>query len=278
MTALAEALWSSKENLGWEDFRSRLESQLDRFDAMGANYSEGSYGINFITEFDEARQQFMVTFEVEHLNADIRYTLDGTEPVATSTKYEKPLIINQTSTIKAAIFTNGIINETFSEKIIVFHQGIGSRVSYKIQPEPQYPGQGEKTLVDGLKGSQNHRDGNWQGFNGNDLDINIDLGSEKTVNTVSASFHQSHRNWIFLPTGIEVSLSIDGTNFTTAKTAENTVPPKTDGAFSHDLAVTFAGEKAKFIHLKAKNLGVCPAWHGAAGDKAWLFVDEVVVE
>jgi len=28
----------------------------------------------------------------------------------------------------------------------------------------------------------------------------------------------------------------------------------------------------------AKNRGVCPAWHPGAGQKAWLFVDEIAVE
>lgn len=278
MTALAEVLWSPKESQKWEDFRSRLEFQFDRFDVMGVNYSEGSYAVNFITKFDEANQQFQITFETEHLNADIRYTLDGTEPLATSTKYERPLIINQTTTIKAAIFTSGIINETWSEKTIVFHKGIGAKVEYQVLPDSRYPGQGDKSLVDGLKGTLNHRDGLWQGFNGDDLDITIDLGSEKTIKTVAASFYQSQRNWIFLPQSIEVNISTDGNNWAGIKTAENTESPQKDGSFTHTLSINFDSVNARFIKLKAKNLGTCPAWHPGAGDSAWLFVDEVVVE
>lgn len=278
MTALAEVLWSPKESLNWEDFRNRLEFQFDRFDAMGVNYSEGSYTVNFVTKFDETNQQFEIAFETEQLNADIRYTLDGTEPLATSTKYEKPLIINQTTTIKAAIFTSGIINETWSEKTIVFHKGIGAKVEYQNPPDSRYPGQGEKSLVDGLKGTLNHRDGLWQGFNGTDLDITIDLGSEKTIQTVAASFFQSHRNWIFLPKAIEVSISSDGNSFSGSSKAENTLSPQTEGSFTHTLTADFKGANARYIKLKALNLGTCPLWHSGAGEKAWLFVDEVVVE
>jgi len=25
-------------------------------------------------------------------------------------------------------------------------------------------------------------------------------------------------------------------------------------------------------------VGVCPPWHSGAGDKAWLFVDEIIVQ
>ena len=36
--------------------------------------------------------------------------------------------------------------------------------------------------------------------------------------------------------------------------------------------------KARFVRIWAKNIGLCPAWHPVAGGKAWVFVDEVVVE
>ena len=45
-----------------------------------------------------------------------------------------------------------------------------------------------------------------------------------------------------------------------------------------EFKVNFQNQKAQFIRLKAKNTGVCPPWHDGAGGKAWLFVDEVVVE
>jgi hypothetical protein len=32
------------------------------------------------------------------------------------------------------------------------------------------------------------------------------------------------------------------------------------------------------VRVKAKSIGVCPAWHKGAGNKAWLFVGEIVIE
>jgi hypothetical protein len=37
-------------------------------------------------------------------------------------------------------------------------------------------------------------------------------------------------------------------------------------------------ESARFIKVQATNLGTCPAWHVGAGEKAWIFVDEITVE
>jgi hypothetical protein len=36
--------------------------------------------------------------------------------------------------------------------------------------------------------------------------------------------------------------------------------------------------KARFIKVIAKNIGQCPDWHVGKGGKAWLFIDEIVVE
>lgn len=38
MCALAEVVWSSKHLRNWDDFRTRLSSHYDRFDALGVNY------------------------------------------------------------------------------------------------------------------------------------------------------------------------------------------------------------------------------------------------
>ena len=278
MTALAEVLWSPKEKINWADFKTRLESQFARFNQMGVNYALGSFAINFMTEFDTQQNAYTVAFETEQLNPVIHYTTDGSEPTMSSKKYSGPLKIDQTCVIKAAIFTNGIMNETLSEKTIVFHKALGDAVEYEYDPSFKYSGIGNKTLVDGLKGSTNHGDGLWQGFKGDDLEITIDLGKTEEVSTVTGSFFQRERSWIFLPKNMEVQLSADGKTFSKPVIVKNEIAPKTEGAFTHELTVTFPEQQARYIKLTAHNLGTCPSWHRGAGDKAWLFVDEVVVE
>ncbi len=278
MTALAEVLWSPKEKINWQDFRGRLEHQFDRFDVMGVNYSEGSYAVNFVTDYDEEANIFTVAFETEQIEPDIRFTLDGSEPTAKSTLYAAPLKIDETATIRAAIFTTGIMNETFSEKTIVFHKALGAKVDYENEPSYKYSGSGNQTLVDGLKGSTNHRDGLWQGFQGDDLKITIDLGKVQKISSVTGSFFQRERSWIFLPKSMEVDLSEDGKEFSKPASVKNEILPKTGGAFTYKLTATFPVQQARYIKLTARNLGTCPPWHRGTGDKAWLFVDEVVVE
>jgi hexosaminidase len=278
MTALAEALWSPKENLNWDSFRQRINEQFKRYDVMGVNYSKGSFAVNFDLKFDNQKQEFAVNLTTEQLNPEIHFTLDGTAPSITSPVYSATLVINKTTTISAAIFVNGEMKEAPSVKNLVFHQALGSKVKYGVMPDSRYPGIGESTLVDGIKGSENHTDGLWQGFEGDSPDVEIDLGSIKNISSVTATFYQRWKSWIFLPEKIEVSLSEDGKTFAPPRSYKNTIPANQDGRIIEEFKVNFQNQKAQFIRLKAKNTGVCPPWHDGAGGKAWLFVDEVVVE
>lgn len=44
-----------------------------------------------------------------------------------------------------------------------------------------------------------------------------------------------------------------------------------------DFIAQFPEQKAKFIRITAKNLGLCPKGHSGEGKPAWLFADEIIV-
>lgn len=277
MTALAEALWTAPQQKCWDSFRERLETQFDRFDVMGVNYSEGSYAVEFKTNYDTINGKLTIGFATEQLSPEIRYTTDGSVPTLQSKLYKQPLAIDSSVTLRAAIFIGGVINETFSEKRIAYQQALGATVKYTRPPSNKYPGQGTTTLVDGLQGSMSHHDGFWQGFYGDDMEVEIDLGAPRTISSVTGSFMQFQNVWIFLPETMEVSLSEDGINYSEAGTATTTTDRKKDLAFREELKVQFTETPARFIRVKATNGGVCPAWHPGAGDTTWIFADEIVV-
>jgi hypothetical protein len=53
-----------------------------------------------------------VTLQVNAEGAQIRYTLDGTEPTETSTLYEGPIAVKQSCTVKAKAYKNGVASRT----------------------------------------------------------------------------------------------------------------------------------------------------------------------
>ena len=36
--------------------------------------------------------------------------------------------------------------------------------------------------------------------------------------------------------------------------------------------------EARYVRVSAENIGICPEWHMGAGGKAWIFVDEIIIE
>ena len=163
----------------------------------------------------------------------------------------------------------------FQREASVDNLAAGCAVSLAQAPSIQYPGEGAATLVNGRVGSRDFHDGQWLGFEGEDLEAVIDLGSSKTVQQVSAHFLRNQASWIFLPQGIEVSVSSDGTVWALAGTAS--VAQKQDMATAVEAVSVPVGKAIRYIKVRARNIGRCPAWHVGAGGRAWLFCDEIVV-
>jgi hexosaminidase len=230
------------------------------------------------TEFDKKSNSVMVILGSEQLNVPIRYTTNGDDVKPSSALYAGPFEIKTNGMIKAGLFADGQLKEKAIEMPLVFHHAIGKPVQYLTNCSDRYPASGKNALTDGLRGSVNHRDGLWQGFLGNDMDVIIDLGTEIPVNSVQMNFLQNYRSWIFLPVVVEYSLSADGKKYHSFNEVQNNISPKEDKAFIQPFNFQFmVNSKARYIRIKAKNLGKCPAWHDGAGEPSWMFADEIVV-
>lgn len=72
----------------------------------------------------------------------------------------------------------------------VNHLAIGKKVTYANPYSNHYAAQGEKTLVDGVRGGWMYNDDRWQGFIDCDFDVTIDLGKETDIKQVRAEFIQ----------------------------------------------------------------------------------------
>ncbi len=276
MTALAEVLWTNEDELNWDDFRIRLETELKRFDLMGINYSKGSFRIN-IQPSKQDDGSFSVILETEQLKP-IHYTLDGSDPTPESPAYKEPIKINVSTTIKAAIFVDGELMEKFSEKTISMHKAVGKSITLKEPPHRRYKAKGAVSLVDGLKGSDNFRDGYWLGFEGKDMEAEIDLGEIMTVSSVSEIFFQRGPSWVFLPQKVTFELLDENKKRLAIKTVMAKANPKDEGAIRENFKAEFDNVNARYVKVHAYSMKKCPSWHEGAGGKSWIFTDEIVVE
>ncbi|MFC1791115.1 discoidin domain-containing protein, partial [Gemmatimonadota bacterium] len=148
-------------------------------------------------------------------------------------------------------------------------------------PSPSYPGSGPGTLTDGLLGTRDHRDGLWLGWSGEDMEAVIDLGRPRAVRRVGVDCLQSQGAWIFFPSSVDFAVSGDGEEWTSLGRVDVPLVQDSDKRvrrFQVGVAAGAGDEPVRFVRIRAGKLGPLPDWHAAAGEPAWLFVDEVVVE
>ncbi len=98
------------------------------------------------------------------------------------------------------------------------------------------------------------------------------------IQSIRTGFLQKNNSWIFLPQQVEYSLSDDGKNFTVVASIIPDVSPRSPETIVKTLEIRLEGPSARYLRVLAKNIGHCPDWHYGAGGKAWIFVDEIVVD
>ncbi|MDQ3633296.1 MAG: discoidin domain-containing protein [Acidobacteriota bacterium] len=142
----------------------------------------------------------------------------------------------------------------------------------------QYTGGGAKGLVDGLRGSLNFASGEWQGYQNQDFIAVIDLKRETEIKELGGSFLQDARPWIWMPTRVEFETSMDGENFTKVADIKTDVDVKDMKPKIKDYTREITPTKARYVRIKATNLGKIPDWHPGAGFQAFIFVDEIFIK
>jgi alpha-L-fucosidase len=143
---------------------------------------------------------------------------------------------------------------------------------------PKYASNGIAALNDKLRGSNNYADGKWLGFEGDDFEAIIDLGSERAISKVKLGCLRNQNSWIFFPVDITVLASNDGEKFYELANKKYNSLQKDDAVVKKDFTVQLKTTETRFLKIVAKNTSICPDWHKGAGGKAWLFVDEIIVE
>jgi len=138
-------------------------------------------------------------------------------------------------------------------------------------------GGGDKGLIDGLRGSVNHRDGRWQGFLGESLSATIDLGKDTEVFAIEFNCLKHPNISIFEPRKVSFDISRDGIKFNEIY-RQPVFHIKNEDHEIVTYRVDLRGRKTRFVRVNAENLGVCPQWHSNAGQKSWLLIDEIIIE
>jgi hypothetical protein len=269
--ALNVGIQSEKDNLRYGPRIELISRGTAWFDLL-----ELIPDIQIMSDPQSSQEGVLIKLATPHDSSLIVYTLDGSMPDLNSKIYDQPFVINNSSVLKTKVFSNGI-SLGFADQEFIIHKGTGRIVKYLTTYSKGYTAGGEKALVDGKTGSTNFKDGLWQGFLKKDCEVIIDLGDVEQINVVNAGFLQELNAWIFLPEKVEFSVSINGKDFTDSVSLDFKFPDQKGKPMRKEYIAKFGTVNARYIKVKAKNIGLCPEWHKGKGNAAWLFIDEITI-
>ena len=272
--ALAEIGWMQPGPHNFEDFALRLKNHLPRLTTVPVNYAKRLFDITASTQPGEQGQIQVV---LKKLDSDSRifYTLNGKEPDERSTEYIAPITLTKTTTVKAVTraegaFTGGQLTQTFT-----LHKGKNKPYTYTTAPQ-KGSDPGFVKLTDGVRGETPRDRRQWVNFYG-DMDVLVDLGDVTSVTKVSLNFLKIILEKGVPPTSVDIALSKDGKDFKEAITQP--ISYELTGPWAIlPVVADFKTARARYVRIRTKNAGVCPAGHPSAGQKTWFATDEVVVE
>jgi predicted alpha-1,2-mannosidase len=220
-----------------------------------------------------------ITINLRHINPEARiyYSFDSKFPDSESAVYHDPVIINRLISLNAyAALDSNIPSKIVRASFFKIHNDW--TISIRNPYSDQYTGGGDMSLVDGQLGGLNFRTGSWQGYHGVDFEAVIDMGKVVNVTKITATFLQDQRSWIFMPENVEFSVARTPNDFRAAAIIENDLEDNIPEAVIRAFKKDGLKASARYIRVRATNRGTCPDWHVGAGEKAWIFIDEITVE
>jgi hexosaminidase len=278
-SALSEVLWSPKEKRNVKDFEKRLQTQFRRYQLWKANYSKAFFELN--ANILPSKSYNGVVLQVTAKNpTDSIYGVEQNPHSYAKNKLIKgkgqvTLPVSGTRNFYFEQKTRGERLSTF-EKHIEFSRATGKKIRLTTEPGSNFPGEGGAFgLVNGILSEKGQNSSEWLGWQGEDLEAIIDLGSMQKVSHVDVHVLTARGSQPCKPQFLEVSTSTSGAKYDPVGRSTEII---NDSLNMGRLALDFSPLTTRFIIVKVKNFGTIPDGMPGAGNKAWLYADEIQVE
>lgn len=154
-----------------------------------------------------------------------------------------------------------------------------AKVTLHTQPSSDYFAKKERTLIDEVFGEKDFSY-NWLCFYDTDFSATIDMETSKEISVISLNFLDDPRHFIFMPTSVEITYSLDGKTY--FKAQSELVPTNTFDEEHFDVRIPkyvfkIKPQQVRFIKVMAKNNTQLPAWRFRTNKKPTIACDEVLI-
>jgi len=194
----------------------------------------------------------------------------------TSQVYTSYLPIEGSTILKAAVFDKK--EKLGRDFTLVFnnHKAVGKTITLDPKPHKAYVGSGKEGLINGVSGSDTrYGDKEWLGFWGKDVTITIEFDKPTKISSISTRFYNANGQWIYVPKEVSFGyLDVDN-----SKMVQGIAPVKNNNETIVPFILNFTDAiTVESIEISIENYGTIPEGLQGAGNKAWTFLDEIVVK
>jgi predicted alpha-1,2-mannosidase len=190
-------------------------------------------------------------------------------------QYSKPFTLTRAAIVKYYAIKNNIKSPVLSQQ---FYKVVTDRtITVKSEVHPMYTAGGMDALIDGIRGTENWKTGEWQSYYAKDFEAVVEFKKPRAIHYAGIHVLQDVSPWILYPKEVQFEVSDDGKKYQPLATVFNKVNSSEKGPVVQELGATVKAV-ARFIKIKAINGGVLPAWHESAGMPTHLFIDEVIIK
>ena len=222
-----------------------------------------------------------VTVTIDHPipGVIIRYTTDGSEPDSLqSARYEGPMDVQKDIHLKVQAFKPGWISSPILEQSYLGTHHTPDSVWFFTEPNSRFTGEGPSTLINLKAGDRVHEDKNYLAYRENTAELGFTFREPIQLKNIIISGMIKTGPYIFPPSKIEAEFW-DGESWSSAITHHPAQPDKEVDYQKYDISMmsdkTIETNRVKItIHPLEK----LPQWHPAKGEKAWVFIDEVLFQ
>jgi hexosaminidase len=220
LLALAEVAWTPTEKKNYTQFIGKVESEFKFLDRESINYARSLYNIFIRAELNTTQRKTIVALHKQTgENYTIRYTTDGTPPSASSATYTRPIRINNSQTISAALYRNKQRIGKISKQNFSVHKAVGNPPT--VSPGNIEDAAAHSKLTDGIFGTIEPYDGRWTSFRDSAVSITLDLKKIQAITHIRFRMFEDMIGNIFLPGQIKCEISDDGKKFKPLFTLNN---------------------------------------------------------
>jgi hypothetical protein len=185
--------------------------------------------------------------------------------------------LNENTVIKAKAYKAGWISSDLLEVSFLKNTYTPDSVIYLTKPNDRYRDDKNKLLIDREKGLADFRSGTWVAFRENRMEILLPFSKPVTVQSVGLSGLIDVGSYIMPPESVEIWGGDDVKHLKLLGQIKPEQPGKQVPSSTKNFECKFKPTSVKYVKIVANPVGKLPAWHQGKGDKAWVFVDEVLV-